>query len=124
MASTPSRVKRSRAQTSIESNSPAMNLGLARNVTCGFTPTMFVPFIWAPSLFMNSANERALSNKLTAHYLWTPEEPSVLYNVAFAYALLGELDKCLDCLEKALGKAFGYRDWIENDLIAARTCSE
>ncbi|HTB20163.1 MAG TPA: protein kinase [Bryobacteraceae bacterium] len=44
-----------------------------------------------------------------------PEEPAVLYNVSCAYALLGETDQSLDCLEKAFGKGFGHREWIEND---------
>jgi serine/threonine protein kinase/Flp pilus assembly protein TadD len=44
-----------------------------------------------------------------------PEEAAVLYNVSCAYALLGETDKSLDCLEKAFGKGFGHKEWIDND---------
>ena len=44
-----------------------------------------------------------------------PEEASILYNVSCAYALLGETDKSLDCLEKAFSKGFGQKEWIEND---------
>jgi tetratricopeptide (TPR) repeat protein len=44
-----------------------------------------------------------------------PEEATVLYNVSCAYVLLGETDKSLDCLEKAFGKGFGHKEWIEND---------
>jgi adenylate cyclase len=44
-----------------------------------------------------------------------PEEPSVLYNVACNYALLGETDKAIDCLEKSLRKGFGQKVWMEND---------
>ncbi len=44
-----------------------------------------------------------------------PEEPSVLYNVACAYALLGEIDKSIDCLEKAFDHGFSHKEWIEND---------
>lgn len=43
------------------------------------------------------------------------EEASVLYNVSCVYALLGETDKSLSCLEKAFSKGFGYKVWIEND---------
>ncbi len=44
-----------------------------------------------------------------------PEEPSVLYNVACDYALLGAIDKAIDCLEKALNQGFGHTEWIERD---------
>jgi len=44
-----------------------------------------------------------------------PEEPSVLYNVACNYALLGEAEKGLDCLEKAFDKGFGHKEWMEHD---------
>jgi TolB-like protein/Tfp pilus assembly protein PilF len=51
--------------------------------------------------------ERALS--------MDPEEPPVLYNVACAYAVLGETDKALDLLEKMGDGLQGYHDWIEHD---------
>ena len=44
-----------------------------------------------------------------------PEEPSVLYNVACVYALLGETDTSIDCLGKAFGQGFGNKDGFEND---------
>jgi adenylate cyclase len=44
-----------------------------------------------------------------------PEEPSVLYNVACNYALLNEIDKALDCIEKAFDKGFGHKEWMEHD---------
>jgi len=44
-----------------------------------------------------------------------PEEPSVLYNVSCNYALLGEAEKALDCLEKAFDKGFGHKEWMEHD---------
>ncbi len=44
-----------------------------------------------------------------------PEEAAVLYNVSCAYALFGETDKSIDCLEKAFGLGFGHKEWIEND---------
>lgn len=44
-----------------------------------------------------------------------PEEPSVLYNVACDYALLGATDKAIDCLAKALDQGFGHTEWIEHD---------
>src|SRR5262249_29178946 len=44
-----------------------------------------------------------------------PDEPSVLYNVACDYALLGATDKAIDCLAKALDQGFGHTEWIERD---------
>src|SRR5215472_4442292 len=44
-----------------------------------------------------------------------PEEPSVLYNVACDYALLGATDKAIDCLAKAFDQGFGHKEWVEHD---------
>ncbi|HKD79856.1 MAG TPA: tetratricopeptide repeat protein [Candidatus Angelobacter sp.] len=44
-----------------------------------------------------------------------PEEPSVLYNVACDYALLGHTEKAIDCLAKSLDQGFGHTEWIEHD---------
>jgi non-specific serine/threonine protein kinase len=44
-----------------------------------------------------------------------PEEPAVLYNVACTYTHLGETDRALDLLEKAVHNGFGHREWIEHD---------
>ena len=46
-----------------------------------------------------------------------PNEPAVLYNVACSYALLGEADPALDCLEKAVRAGFGYREWFQQDFF-------
>ena len=43
------------------------------------------------------------------------EEPQVLYNVACVYALLGQSDKAVDCLEKSITHGWGQREWIEHD---------
>jgi len=44
-----------------------------------------------------------------------PEEPAVLYNVACAYALLGERDRSIDCLGRALRQGYSHKVWIEKD---------
>ncbi len=44
-----------------------------------------------------------------------PEEPSILYNVACAYANLGQPEEAMDCLEKAIKYGFGHKEWVEND---------
>ncbi len=43
------------------------------------------------------------------------EEPQVLYNVACVYALLGEADRAIDCLERSLTHGWGQRQWMEHD---------
>lgn len=43
------------------------------------------------------------------------EEPQVLYNVACVYALLGQADKAVDCLEKSITHGWGQREWMEHD---------
>ena len=44
-----------------------------------------------------------------------PEEPAILYNVACAYALLGERDRSIDLLSKAFRQGYSHKVWIEND---------
>ena len=44
-----------------------------------------------------------------------PEEPVTLYNVACLYALQGQTEKSLDCLEKAHKNGFAHKEWIEHD---------
>jgi serine/threonine protein kinase/Flp pilus assembly protein TadD len=43
------------------------------------------------------------------------EELQVLYNVACVYALLGEAEKAIDCLEKSATRGWGQREWMEHD---------
>jgi hypothetical protein len=35
--------------------------------------------------------------------------------VACSYALLGQIDDAIACLEKAVQNGFGHREWLEND---------
>lgn len=44
-----------------------------------------------------------------------PEQVPVLYNAACTYAILGEKDKALDCLEQALRQGFRDTEWLEHD---------
>jgi adenylate cyclase len=41
--------------------------------------------------------------------------PDTLYNVACSYALLGESDRALDCLERANLRGMSIAEWIRND---------
>jgi serine/threonine protein kinase/Tfp pilus assembly protein PilF len=44
-----------------------------------------------------------------------PEDPMLLYNVACMYSSLGQIDQAIACLERAVDKGFGHREWIDND---------
>jgi serine/threonine protein kinase/tetratricopeptide (TPR) repeat protein len=44
-----------------------------------------------------------------------PEDPMLLYNVACMYSSLGRKDQAIACLERAVDKGFGHREWIDND---------
>ena len=44
-----------------------------------------------------------------------PEDSGVLYNVACVYAILGQNDDAIACLEKSVSNGFGHREWLEND---------
>ena len=44
-----------------------------------------------------------------------PEDPGVLYNIACVYALQGQLEGSVDCLEKAVRNGFAQKAWIEHD---------
>jgi TolB-like protein/thioredoxin-like negative regulator of GroEL len=44
-----------------------------------------------------------------------PEDASIAYNVACLYALEGESDKAIESLERAVGRGFGNRGWLDRD---------
>jgi serine/threonine protein kinase/Flp pilus assembly protein TadD len=44
-----------------------------------------------------------------------PQEPSVIYNVACVYAIIGSADEALDLLEQVIARGFGHRPWVEQD---------
>ena len=39
----------------------------------------------------------------------------VLYNAGCIFSLAGELERALDCLEKAVAGGAGYVEWIRQD---------
>jgi hypothetical protein len=39
----------------------------------------------------------------------------LLYNVACMYSSLGRIDQAIACLERAVDKGFGHKEWIDND---------
>ncbi|HUF66562.1 MAG TPA: protein kinase [Gemmatimonadaceae bacterium] len=44
-----------------------------------------------------------------------PDDPMLLYNVACTYSMLGKSDDSLSCLERAIDRGFGHREWIDHD---------
>jgi len=44
-----------------------------------------------------------------------PEDCGILYNVACTYALMGNPEESLDCLERAMKHAFWYKRWAQQD---------
>jgi serine/threonine protein kinase/tetratricopeptide (TPR) repeat protein len=44
-----------------------------------------------------------------------PEDPMLLYNVACTYVALGRKEDALNCLERAVDKGFGHKEWIDHD---------
>ncbi len=43
------------------------------------------------------------------------EDPQLLYNVACVYAIEGMRDDAISCLERAVDKGYGHKEWIEHD---------
>lgn len=44
-----------------------------------------------------------------------PDDVMLLYNVACTYALLGKADDAIACLERAVDKGFGHKEWLDHD---------
>ena len=44
-----------------------------------------------------------------------PDDPMLLYNVACTYAQLHKTEDALDCLESAVDKGYGDKEWTEHD---------
>ena len=44
-----------------------------------------------------------------------PSDSGTLYNCACVYALGGQRDDAIKCLDQAVANGFGHREWLEND---------
>ncbi|MHC4416843.1 MAG: DJ-1/PfpI family protein [Planctomycetota bacterium] len=62
---------------------------------------------------MGRHGEAAPAHKRAAELTWYPHR--AYYNLACAYAMLGERDKALDALSSAIAAGFANRQWIEQD---------
>ncbi|HYN81988.1 MAG TPA: protein kinase [Gemmatimonadaceae bacterium] len=65
----------------------------------------------AASLGLNDAARDYARRALTIN----PDDPLLLYNISCMYALLGNSNEALDCLEKAVDKGYGQKDWVAHD---------
>ncbi len=71
-------------------------------------------YLGAGALAQLGERDRALEWTRRA-YAIDSEDPGVLYNVACSYAIMGQTDEAMTCLEKAVQNGFGHREWFEND---------
>jgi tetratricopeptide (TPR) repeat protein len=44
-----------------------------------------------------------------------PRDSATLYNAACLFALMGEIDRCFDCFQRAVEHGFSNRRWLERD---------
>ena len=44
-----------------------------------------------------------------------PDDPVLLYNNACTYTVLARLDEAIACLERAVDKGFGHKEWLDHD---------
>jgi serine/threonine protein kinase/Tfp pilus assembly protein PilF len=44
-----------------------------------------------------------------------PEDAATLYNAGCLFCIMEEIDKCFDCLDKAIDNGFAHPQWLEND---------
>jgi len=44
-----------------------------------------------------------------------PDDPLLLYNISCMHAVLGNPNEALDCLENAVDKGYGQKDWVAHD---------
>ncbi len=71
-------------------------------------------YLGAGALVQLGERERGLEWARRAFNI-DPEDSGVLYNVACVYALVGQTDDAIGCLENAVQNGFGHREWLEND---------
>ena len=43
------------------------------------------------------------------------DEPAIMYNVACTYSLLGELDRAIELLDRAIQQGYGHQAWLAHD---------
>ena len=85
-------------------------IGLWRNVT--MTIAMMITMTVSLSMLGESEKARDWNRRALA---MDPDDPSVLYNIACAFSMEGQLTEAFGALQKAIDHGFGHWKWIEND---------
>ena len=44
-----------------------------------------------------------------------PDDAATLYNAGCLFCIMGEIERCFECLEKAVDNGFAHPQWLEND---------
>ena len=71
-------------------------------------------YFGANALSQIGDKERSLEWAALAQHA-EPDEPQVLYNIACVYALLGENDRAVDCLERSMTHGWVQKEWMAHD---------
>ena len=78
-----------------------------------------MPYVERESLRQRLDRERQLpledAAQIARAVAIDPEDSGMLYNTACFYAIQGEANEAIACLEKAVQHGFGVRGWLEND---------
>jgi tetratricopeptide (TPR) repeat protein len=69
-------------------------------------------YMGAGALIMNGEREEG---RAWLEQSLETDDPSVYYNVACGFMGLGERERALDCLSRAVDAGFAHREWAEND---------
>lgn len=67
------------------------------------------------SLLMQRGRRQEGTARLEEALTIRPTDFAVLYNAACSFALVGDSDRALDLLDRAVGTGRGFRAWIEHD---------
>lgn len=59
--------------------------------------------------------ERERGREWLEETLASTDDPGAFYNVACSFVHLGEYERALDCLDRAVAAGFAHREWMEND---------
>jgi len=74
------------------------------------------PRAWSLAATVYAAtHDRARAEEAIRRALAIDEDALIVYNAACAYALLGDEEKALDNLEKAIGMGYKHKQWLSHD---------
>jgi len=65
--------------------------------------------------FANFGEEQKAMDYADRSLAIDPDDAMLLYNVACTYSLLGKTSEAISCLERAVDKGFGHKEWLDHD---------